>query len=205
MDKLAEHLFGNIELVIRNLLSGIAIYAIYLLSLCDPSCHIEWLSKEPLIAAFGIGALGFSVYSLYRIVFWTIGDGIAYRCKLSSTAQAKMEGAASYAAAYASVLSWRRGIDFDKSLSTYLHYRWAVVHFTFIVVLTLFFALIRRQPTSIIDEEFGYAIAVVGILFLVAIWQAYMLFSVDGEQYKKRKQNGGFHEAQPGGAGVAAR
>ena len=78
------------------------------------------------------------------------------------------------------------------------------LHFIFIVVQTLSIALIKIQTTSVIDENFWSAIAVVGICFLVAFEQAYVLFSVDGELYNKRKRNGGAHEAQPGVAGNAA-
>lgn len=204
MDKLAEKLFGNIELVIRHLLSGIAIYAIYLLSLSNPTCHIEWISRKPLLAALGMGALGFVVFSLYRITFWALGDEIAYRCKLSSTAHAAKESGASYAAAYAKVLAWRRGKKFDKSLSSYLHYRWAVLHFTFIVSVALVFALTNKQSNSFIDRWDTGICWLTSMCSLVAIWQAYVLFSVDGELYKTWKQNNGSIEAQPGVAGDAA-
>jgi len=75
-------LFSKIELVVRFLLSGVALYAIYLLSLERPSTELTWqldlLCGYPMLVAIVICIIGSSVYLLYRMVFWLIGDGIAW-------------------------------------------------------------------------------------------------------------------------------
>src|SRR5712675_1373592 len=149
MDKLAE-LIANIELAIRYLLSGVAIYAIYLLGLANAASHIDWIGEQPVLAAFLTGAIGFSAYSIYRIVFWVVGDGVAWLLRLSAPALERGK-ALLYHKAYANFLVWRRKAAFDEALKGYLDYRWAVVHFTFIVALALVFALANREANSIID------------------------------------------------------
>ena len=185
MDKLVG-LISNIELSIRYLLSGVAIYAIYLMGLRDVSSHLEWIGEQPLLAAFVTGAVGFVAYSIYRIIFWVVGDGIAWLLRLSAPALER-EDSLLYHRAYASFLLWRRKAAFDESLNGYLHYRWAVVHFTFIVALALVFTLDNREENSIIDARHCYATVAASICFLVAGWQSSFLFRVERELYKRMR------------------
>lgn len=187
MDKLAG-LISNIELSIRYLLSGVAVYAIYLLGLCDASAHIEWISKQPLLAAFVAGSIGFASYSLYRIVFWIIGDGLAWLSGISAPALERRDSRL-YHSAYASFLLWRRKSGFDEALNGYLHYRWAVVHFTYIVVIALWFALAYREAHSLIDVWSCNTATASAVLFVVAVWQSSFLFRVERELYS-RMRNG---------------
>lgn len=188
MDKLAG-LISNIELSIRHLLSGVAVYAIYLLGLCEPTPHIEWIAEHPVLAAFIAGAVGFTVYSLYRIVFWVVGDGIAWQLGISAPSLERAPSQQLYHGAYASFLLWRRKTGFDEALNGYLHYRWAVVHFTYIVTFSLWFALANREPDSIIQQWQCYVVSASVVLLIVAVWQSSFLFRVERELYA-RKRNG---------------
>lgn len=185
MDKLAG-LISNLELFIRYLLSGVAVYAIYLLGLCDPAPHIEWLSKQPVLAAFVAGAAGFAVYSLYRIIFWVVGDGVAWLAHISAPSLERGKSKL-YHGAYASFLLWRRKSGFDEALNGYLHYRWAVVHFTYIVTFALWFALANREPHSLIDRWQCYAVTISAVLLVVAVWQSSFLFRVERELYSRMR------------------
>ncbi len=188
MDKLAG-LISNLELAIRYLLSGVAVYAIYLLGLCDPAPHIEWIGKQPIQAAFASVAVGFTVYSLYRIIFWVVGDGAAW---LSGISAPSLERGTSifYHNAYANFLLWRRKADFDEALNGYLHYRWAVVHFTYIVTFALWFAIANHEPHSLIEQWQWYAAISSSVLIVAAIWQSSFLFRVERELYSRLRAGG---------------
>ena len=181
MDKITG-LISNIEFFIRHLLSGVAIYAIYLLSLCDSSLQIEWISNKPLIAAFIATAIGFTFYSIYRLLFWVMGDGIAWLLGFSAPSIDRVKGKSSYALSYAKFLIWRRK-DFNEILNGYLHYRWAVVHFANIVAAALIFALLNREVGSIIAIWHCYTVAAASLCLLAAIWQSCFLFRLERELY----------------------
>lgn len=181
MDKIAG-LISNIELFIRYLLSGVAIYAIYLLGLCDSSAHITWISKQPLLAAFIASTIGFTLYSIYRLVFWIIGDGIAWFLGLSAPSIDRIKGESNYAPSYAKFLIWRRK-DFNETLNGYLHYRWAVVHFVNIVAAALIFALVNKEVGSIIAIWHCYTVAAASLCLLAAMWQSCFLFRLERELY----------------------
>lgn len=186
MDKLAG-LKSNIELLIRYLLSGVTICAIYLLSLADPLVHIKWIPNEPALAAFVAAAVGFVAYSIYRIVFWIIGDGVAWLLGLSAPALDKGTSIL-YHKPYSNFLLWRRSKDLDEALNGYLHYRWAVVHFAFVISIALIFAVISSEPKSIINNQFYFTIAAGSIGFVIALWQASFLFRVERELYRKTRK-----------------
>lgn len=192
MDKLAG-LISSIELSIRYLLSGVVVYAIYLLGLFDPSAHIEWVDKQPLLAAFVAGAVGFTAYSLYRILFWVVGDSAAWWLRLSAPSLDRNRSWL-YHGAYARFLLWRRKSSFDEALNGYLHYRWAGVHFTYIVTLALWVALVYRENDSLIAQWQYHVLVGSATLFVVAVWQSSFLFRVERALYFRAR--GG--EVQPG-------
>lgn len=185
MDKLAG-LISNLELFIRYLLSGVAVYAIYLLSLCNPSPHIEWIGEQPVLAAFFAGAAGFAAYSLYRIIFWVVGDGAAWLTGISAPSLDRGESKL-YHGPYASFLLWRYKSGFDEALNGYLHYRWAVVHFTYIVTFALWFAIVNHEPHSLVEQWLCYAVTSSAILFVTAVWQTSFLFRVERELYSHNR------------------
>lgn len=192
MDKLTE-LISNLELAIRYLLSGVAIYAIYLLGLCDPVPQIKWIGEQPVLAAFVAGSVGFTAYSLYRIVFWVAGDGVAWLLRISAPSLDRGTSKL-YHGAYASFLLWRRKAGFDEALNGYLHYRWAVVHFAYIVTFALWFALANREAHSLIEQWKCYAVTASAVLLVVAVWQSSFLFRVERELYSRMRGD----EVQPG-------
>ena len=183
MDKLAG-LITNIELAVRYLLSGIAVYAIYLLGLSNPFPHIAWIAQHALPSAFITFALGFTIYSIYRILFWVIGDALAFHFKLSAPSLNKDKCQYLYHAPYTKFLLWRRVDKFDEKLNGYLHYRWAVTHFTLITALVLAFALFNCEPKSIIDTWPQVTVVLMSICFITSLWQCSFLFRVERELYK---------------------
>ncbi|MGQ7814592.1 hypothetical protein ACUTAH_02765 [Metapseudomonas furukawaii] len=181
MDQLAS-LISNIELAIRYLLSGVAICVIYLVSLADPVPPIMLIVDHPGLSAFMAGVIGFTVYSLYRLLFWIVGDGVAWKMGLSAPG---LYRSCLYHRPYARFLVWRRDNAFSTTLNGYLHYRWAVTHFTYIVAFALCFALAYRQDGSLVDLWASSLRSIIGVLFLLATWQASFLFRLERELYKR--------------------
>ncbi|MCY1220866.1 hypothetical protein D9M69_482760 [compost metagenome] len=185
MERLAG-LISNIEFSIRYLLSGVVVYAIYLLGLTQPSSQIAWIEAHPGLAGFIAASIGFVAYSLYRITFWIIGDWIAWKLGLSAPS---LEPGKFYDGPYSSFLLWRRKHGFDEPLNGYLHYRWAVVHFCYIVGFALSFALFYREPKSLIDLWFGEVGVTCVLVFGAAVWQSSFLFRVERELYSRARRD----------------
>lgn len=187
MDKLVG-LISNIELAIRYLLSGIAIYTIYLLRLTEPRPYFQWIVEHSLLAFFISAVLGFTVYSFYRILFFILGDGVAWLIKISAPSLDKGDDCF-YHNAYSKFLQWRRSAKFDEALNGYLHYRWALVHYIIIVGFALLFALIYRESGSIIDK-WPYHFGTLTIICLIAgFWQCSLLFRLERELYRTDREN----------------
>lgn len=183
-------LINSLEHAIRYLLSGTAVFTILLLRLKDISTYIGWLESHPIITAFGIIALGFTVYTIYRMIFYVVGDGIAFQCGISAPCEIKNEDDSSrwnYALPYAKFLLWRHGKTKIAIVSDYLRLRWAMTHFTLIVAFMLSFALCTYEAYSIIDQCLQIVQGITIICFIVGFLQAYFLFRVERELYKKDK------------------
>lgn len=190
LDKLAD-LISKIELAIRYLLSGAAVCAIYLLSIADPSHQIEWIAIHPLLAAIIVVALGVSIYSVYRGLFYVVGDGAGWLLRLSAPGLFRKKRQFLYHDAYSTYISWRHDAKFPESLNEYLHYRWAVVHFLNIMGIALLHALLYRESRSVIDAWPRHTCALMIICFVVGVWQASFLFRMERELYRKKQRKVG--------------
>jgi len=179
---------NSLEQAIRYLLSGTTVFTILLLRLKDMSTYIGWLESHPLITAFGIIALGFTTYTIYRMIFYVVGDGIAFLLRQSAPYIMKETGDSpfNYARPYAKFLLWRHGESKIKRVSGYLSYRWAMTHFTLIVAFMLQFALCTYETHSIIDRCLPIVQGITIICFVIGIWQVSFLFRVERELYKAR-------------------
>ncbi|MGB3976287.1 MAG: hypothetical protein WBM02_00185 [bacterium] len=207
MNKLLN-LISDIELAIRYLLSGVAITAIYLFSLSGENLEKRWdlISEHQALALFLVGALGFAVYTLYRILYWIIADEVAWwtyssaatldRKKLilknfTGTKVQKLKGFLRQFLRhfpYAKFLQWRRAENFNKSLNGYLHYRWAVVHFTFIFALTLRYFISHCEFGSLIRTHESNALIAWRVFIVAAIWQSWFLFRVEKALYSDSRE-----------------
>lgn len=183
------NMITNIEQAIRYLLSGIVVCAIYIGSIRDVTQGIEWIRSNALLSLFISGAVGFTVYSIYRILFNVIGDGIAWHANISAPALEKNRPdennePISYATAYSRFLLWRRNKDFDESLNGYLHYRWALVHFCFITSIALFIALLLKHNESLIASHCCLFLFLATFCFFCSLLQCKHLFMVEKELYR---------------------
>jgi hypothetical protein len=191
MEKLLE-LIKSIELAIRYLLSGAAIVAVYLLGLSDPVQCLGWISDHEAITGFITIAIGFAAYSIYRLAFYVFGDCLAWRRGWSAPA---IDRTLSYPEAYAKFLLWRQGGDsrdnkiLERHLDRYLNYRWAVVHFSFILAGTLIFALVNAESGSFIRTWRGWEVSLLVLLIclICAIHQCRFLFQLERNLYKGAK------------------
>ncbi len=179
-------LINSLEQAIRHLLSGFAIVTIWLLEL-EPNTmkdNFGWIQSNALFASFLILAVGFIAYSIYRMVFWYIGDKIAYWCDLSAPSLEKANSS-DYAKPYAKFLLWRNNEEKQiKIVSSYLNYRWAVSHFTLIVALMLIIALLTCEEKSIIDQSSYIAGVVMIICLALGLQQIKFLFELEKELYQ---------------------
>jgi len=161
MDKLVG-LISNIELAIRYLLSGLTVCTIFLLGLTKPGPYLQWIIQHSLLTFFISAALGFVIYSFYLL----------------------------YHDAYSQFLQWRRSGKFTERLNGYLHYRWALVHYVLIVGLALLFALIYREPGSIVDKWQCKVVMFTIVCFVAGLWQCSFLFRVERELYRTERKHG---------------
>ena len=187
MDKLVG-LISNIELAIRYLLSGLAVCTIFLLGLTKPGPYLQWIIQHSLLTFFISAALGFAIYSFYRILFFIVGDGFAWMFKLSAPSLDKGKSLL-YHDAYSQFLQWRRSGKFTEELNGYLHYRWAVVHYVLIVGLALLCALIYREQGSIVDKWQCKVVMLTIACFVAGLWQCSFLFRVERELYRTEREH----------------
>ena len=184
------NLISDIELAIRYLLSGVAITAIYLFSKQDFVTKWEDICKHQALALFLAGALGFAVFTLYRILYWIIADEVTWWTGVSADSLDR-DNSISRPEASARFLQWRRAENFNKSLNGYLHYRWAVVHFTFIFALALAFFSIHCEPDSLM-KKWSCCGGIASIIFIIAaLRQSWFLFRVEKALYSdfREKKN----------------
>lgn len=176
------------ESAIRYLLSGFFVTVVSLLSIANPKPIFVYGTENPLIALSVIGAVGFVVFSIYRIAAWVAFDGAAFLLGWSAPATERV--GLNYSKPYSKFLLWRFQSDFGKEIGGYLTYRWSVAHFSVIAAGSLILSKLLHSPTSII-EPYSRATFWTGLIILaVALWQIAFLFRVERSLYDRSEEFG---------------
>lgn len=188
MDKLIS-LVSSFEAAIRYLLSGAVIAVIWALSLNNPWPIAQWALSNQIAAASCVVLVGFTAFSIYRLVLWIIGDAIAWKFKASAPAEFFEKGV-SYARPYAKFLRWRHSEDLPQSLSGYLTYRWSVAHFAVVSGLAgLVAALCGQSNSLVVDLRYSVLLASLGIAAF-GCFQISFLYRVERELCRDRRPYG---------------
>jgi hypothetical protein len=201
VDKLLE-ILADVEHIIRYLLSGAVLVAIWLATRADWQNFFAKGANNLGASAVVVIAVGFTVYTIYRLLFWTIGDRVARWCKLSAMLKTAMpvneEPATScrmdvakvlgegFADDYAAFLVWRHSGAVPEVMSRYLFYRWAVAHFAILVAIALPPAILISEPGSLISKHPHYTCVVSISCMLLGLLQCSLLYKV--EQWLRLRQ-----------------
>lgn len=151
----------------------------------------SWAESQPVIAATLIGFLGLGAYTVYRMVLWTIVDGLVWLAGWSAPSLHRRSDInclqISYSNPYAWFLSWRYGQQKEPAsgsqqtpgLSDYLHYRWASVHFTTICSIAVAIACQFCHSESILYANAYWVIIISAFCIILSGWQLAFLFRVE--------------------------
>jgi len=185
MDFLTK-LIRSAEHFIRYLLSGVAIYSIYLLSVENPGKYINELSQNPFFGFAAIALLGFIVFSIYRSLIWASIDFIFLR--IGWSVMNPQKGQNFYAredmvTCLSNYILWRKSCNVSNGLSEYLYYRWAIVHFNIIVAFAIFYAEIFSHQNSIADRYKEYVIVAHLFIGASAITNLIVMCGVERKMY----------------------
>lgn len=184
MEKLLT-LITSVEAAIRYLLTGAVVTAIWLLSLNDPNPVLCWAQSNQVPAALCVAVIGFTAFTVYRLLFWVVIDPIAWKCKASVPSLFSHEGRG-YDRPYAQFLRWRHSKDLPESLSGYLLYRWAVAHFVVVTGLAGILAAWLGQSSSFVASWRSYFVVPSLVFIILGIWQCFFLFRVERELCRQR-------------------
>lgn len=91
MDKLIS-LVSSLEAAIRYLLSGAVIATIWVMSLNDPWTILQLALSNQVPTALCVALIGFTVFSIYRLVLWVVFDFIAWKLNASAPAEYSVDG-----------------------------------------------------------------------------------------------------------------
>lgn len=185
MDKLIS-LVSSLEAAIRYLLSGAVIATILVMSLNDPRTIFQWALSNQVPTALCVALIGFTAFSIYRLVLWVVFDFIAWKLNASAPAEFFVEGV-SYAKPYAKFLRWRHSEDLPQSLSGYLTYRWSVAHFALVSGLAGLVAALSGQSNSVIVDLRCWVLLVSFSVAAFGFWQISFLYRVERELCRDRK------------------
>lgn len=185
MDKVLS-LISSVEAAIRYLLSGAVIAVLALLSVDDPGTFVAWGVANQAIAALCVLFGGFTAFSIYRLILWTIGDCIAWQFGLSAPTLYPSAGDR-YARPYSRFLRWRHSDDLPQSLSGYLNFRWSVAHFVNVSALAGFVAAYFAQSQSIIGSKEIATVVISLLIFAFGVFQVAFLYRVERELCRDRK------------------
>lgn len=184
--KLINPLITSVEQFIRYLLSGAAIYAVYLLSIVNYEKHLLKIIENPVIAIVGISIIGFICFSLYRAVVWIIIDFPFNWLGLSVMTIEKNQSLSNnnrMIVLLSNYILWRKSKNVRKKLSEYLYYRWSIVHFNMIVSIALWHAVFNKDENSIVDQWILYTWVLCGLLTFTAILNLYVMCGVERKIY----------------------
>lgn len=179
MDKLIS-LVSSLEAAIRYLLSGAVIATIGVMSRNDPWPIFQWALSNQAPTALCVSLIGFTSFSIYRLLLWVVFDPIAWKSEASAPALFSVKGL-NYSKPYAKFLRWKHSPDLPQALSGYLTYRWSVAHFASVSGMAgFFFAFLGQCNSFIVDFQCWVAV----VSFIVAglgFWQIYFLYRVERE------------------------
>lgn len=197
MDKLLSVLF-NLEVLIRNLLSGSFAVLLLLASIKNPEFFIGKILDNKIPSAVFIVFIGFVVYSFYRVFAWAVFDHLAFNLGWSvpSEFRNKDDDSFSYPRPYAKFLRWRHSVSLKKSLSDYLTARWSIVHFCLIASSLGFTATFMAAPESFLSSVIGKEVSylILFVIFSLSAYQLHFLFCVERDLYRIEQA-----EAEDGG------
>ncbi len=82
------HITGlSMEAAIRYLLSGAVIATILVMSLNDSQTIFQWALSNQVPTALCVALIGFTAFSIYRLVLWVVFDFIAWKFNASAPAE----------------------------------------------------------------------------------------------------------------------
>lgn len=186
MDKLIS-LVSSLEAAIRYLLSGAVIATIWVMSLNDPWTILQLALSNQVPTALCVALIGFTVFSIYRLVLWVVFDFIAWKLNASAPAEYSVDGV-SYAKPYAKFLRWRHSEDLPQSLSGYLTYRWSVAHFALVSGLAGLVAALIGQSNSVMVDLRCWVLPASLIVAVFGLRQIFFLYRVERELCRDRMQ-----------------
>jgi hypothetical protein len=192
MDKLIS-LVSRLEAAIRYLLSGAVISTIWTISLNDPWTILQLALSNQVLAGFCVALIGFTAFSIYRLLLWVIGDYIAWKCKASAPILFFEEGV-SYPKPYTKFLRWRHSEDLPQSLSGYLTYRWSVAHFAVVSGLIGLLGTLAAQSNSVMVDLRCWVLPASLFVAAFGLWQISFLYRVERELCRDHKLTAATHE-----------
>jgi len=182
MDRLLG-LLANLEAAIRYLLTGVVVGAVWLAAQTDPGPSVAWALMNKSAALGAVLASGFLSFVLYRLIFWAVGDYVAWWSGASAPVVLKRKGG-HYPEALARFLVWRYSENVKDSLSGYLTYRWAISHFAVVSAVALVVGLYYRKDGSFLGAHCTAIGWVAGICFVFGLFQCWLLFCVERELFR---------------------
>lgn len=194
MDTLAK-LISSLEIAIRYLLTGAVVSVLVVLSTEKSTAVFSSAATHLAASAFVVTTSGFAAFTVYRLLFWFVGDAIAWHFGLS--APCVFEGRNGYDEPYAQFLRWRHSDKVVEALGGYLTYRWAVAHFVSLTGASLVLSSMLSQPASPISQH-SCAVAISGlVLWALGIWQSFFFYRVERNLCREDQKDAGNDRAQP--------
>lgn len=180
MDSLGN-LFSNFTYIIRYILTGAVVSTVVVLSKSNWMRLLTWASVNQLASFAIIVSVGFLVFTLFRVLSWTILDSLTWHTGLSAPSIISPPRCigyfcwiiprCSYALPYAHFVTWRYSREFSKRLSGYLRMRWSVAHFVLLFGITLLLASQLAQHLSPVSSNAWLVLALGLVCFVLGIWQ----------------------------------
>lgn len=186
------NIISSLETAIRYLLTGATVVVIAVLSRDDYGGFLAWGVFHPQSTLLASAFAGFLAFTVYRMAFWVVGDGIGFIFGWSApSANFLEELGCRYDKRYAVFLEWRQSVDSKASYNGYLSYRWAAAHYCLLTSICLFAAGCLSSPGSWIkNHDCGVLSTGLGLLILGSA-QVFFLFLVERtlfERWKKEEE-----------------
>jgi len=169
-----ETIITSVEQVFRYVVPGVIF--VFLLKVAYPSNPHFILEKLGAVEfAVLIPCLGMMVYGVHRVFFWAVVDYLFDRLGwfvCSANGQ-------DYSATLSHFISWRQSAR--KDLLNYLHYRWAILHYTFILAELLILFSFSNEETSVLRTSQPLFLSFAGALFIASFFHYRTMLLVENE------------------------